>query len=42
MLRGMRHDILSAAGEQAEQSDLQALQWVSAQRALRRASSIGS
>jgi hypothetical protein len=32
---GMPQDILSAAREQAEQSDPQALQWVSPQRALR-------
>ena len=38
---GMPQDILSAAREQAEQSDPQALQWVSPQRALRLASSIG-
>src|SRR5260370_13003623 len=38
---GMPKDILSAANEQAEQSDPQALQWVSPQRALRLASSIG-
>ena len=38
---GMPQDILSAAKEQAEQSDPQALQWVSPQRALRLASSIG-
>jgi hypothetical protein len=31
---GMPQDILSAAREQAEQSDPQALQWVSPQRAL--------
>jgi hypothetical protein len=36
----MPQDILSAAKEQAEQSDPQALQWVSPQRALRLASSI--
>jgi hypothetical protein len=35
---GMPQDILSAAREQAEQSDPQALQWVSPQRALRLAS----
>jgi hypothetical protein len=38
---GMPQVILSAAREQAEQSDPQALQWVSPQRALRLASSIG-
>jgi hypothetical protein len=38
---GMPLDILSAARDQAEQSDPQALQWVSPQRALRLASSIG-
>jgi len=38
---GMPQDILAAAREQAEQSDPQALQWVSPQRALRLASSIG-
>ena len=38
---GMPQDILSTAREQAEQSDPQALQWVSPQRALRLASSIG-
>ncbi len=38
---GMPQDILSAAREQAEQSDPQALQWVSPQTALRLTSSIG-
>ena len=38
---GMPQVILSVAKEQAEQSDPQALQWVSPQRALRLASSIG-
>jgi len=38
---GMPQDILSAARDQAEQSETQALQWVSPQRALRLASSIG-
>ena len=38
---GMPQDILLPAREQAEQSDPQALQWVSPQRALRLASSIG-
>jgi len=37
----MPQDTLLAAREQAEQSDPQALQWVSPQRALRLASSIG-
>jgi hypothetical protein len=38
---GVPQVILSVAREQAEQSDPQALQWVSPQRALRLASSIG-
>jgi hypothetical protein len=38
---GMPQDILSTARDQAEQSHPQALQWVSPQRALRLASSIG-
>jgi hypothetical protein len=38
---GMPQDILSAAKEHVEQSDSQALQWVSPQRALRLASSVG-
>src|ERR1700733_11057867 len=38
---GMPQDILPATREQTEQSDPQALQWVSTQRALRLASSIG-
>jgi hypothetical protein len=37
----MPQDVLSAARGQAKQSDPQALQWVSPQRALRLASSIG-
>jgi hypothetical protein len=38
---GVPQVILSVAREQAEQSDPQALQWVSPQRVLRLASSIG-